>query len=38
MADTWLRRLIHAAIESFPIDENRKRRILKRIIERETED
>lgn len=35
MQDSWLKRLIQAVIESFPIDEDRKQIILKKIKERE---
>lgn len=38
MIDTLLKRLIQAAIESFPIDEDKKQIILKKVIKREEED
>lgn len=38
MIDALLKRLIQAAIESFPIDVDKKQTILKRITKREEED
>ena len=38
MIDALLKRLIQAAIESFPIDEDKKQTILKRITKREEEE
>lgn len=38
MTDSWLKRLIQAAIESFPIDAERKQAILKKIKGRETDE
>ena len=38
MQDSWLKRLIQAAIESFPIDADRKRTILKKIKGREADE
>ena len=38
MIDALFNRLIQAAIESFPIDEDKKQAILKKVIKREEED
>ena len=38
MIDALLKRLIQAAIESFPIDKDKKQTILKKVIKREEED